>query len=161
MAEEMQAKSGDETQIAYCGLYCGDCPIRHGRVAELAGELLAELKRLHFHRLARGLAERLEEFRPLVGYGRCCQVLATLEEVRCEEVCRRGGGTTGCPIRACCQTKQIEGCWLCDEFEGCDRLAWLNPIHGNACRKNLRVIAEQGKAAFLDGKRCWFDVEID
>ena len=55
-----------------------------------------------------------------------------------------------------CTKKEIEGCWLCEEFEDCEKLDFLNPVHGDAHVKNLRKIKARGKQDFIKGKRLWF-----
>jgi hypothetical protein len=55
----------DESWIAYCGLYCGDCPIYAGEIADLAKALLGKLDESDFQRIAKGLAELVVECRPL------------------------------------------------------------------------------------------------
>jgi hypothetical protein len=75
---------------------------------------------------------------------------------RCRKGCRNGGGSPFCKIRICAQKKEIEGCWLCDEFEGCKNLEFLVSVHGDAHIKNLRAIKRKGKDGFLKGKRLWY-----
>jgi len=36
-------------------------------------------------------------------------------------------------------------------------LAFLNPVHGDAHRKNLSAIKRKGKDGFISGKRLWFN----
>jgi len=48
---------------------------------------------------------------------------------------------------------KIKGCWECEEFEMCDKLDFLKPIHGDAHLKNPRKIKKQGIDRFLKGKR--------
>jgi hypothetical protein len=159
MIENHRTKKQDETLIAYCGLHCGDCVIYGGKIADLSKELLSRLKESEFNRLALGLSTMFPDLKSLKNYEQFCDVLAALNWVRCHKICRQGGGTTGCKIRACCSEKSIEGCWVCEQSENCELLAWLKPIHGNGYAKNLRIIREKGKEVFLREERFWYDAE--
>jgi len=159
MLEDRKTEKHEETLLAYCGLHCGDCVIYSGKIADLARGLLEELQESKFNRLALGLSKMFTELKSLENYEQFCDALTALQEVRCHNACRQGGGTTGCKIRVCCQEKDIEGCWLCKDFHDCEILSWLKPIRGDAHRKNLRIINEQGIRAFLRGERYWYDTK--
>ena len=58
-------------------------------------------------------------------------------------------------MRVCCTKRGIDGCWKCEEFETCQKLDFLKPIHADANIKNLRKLMKQGAAAFVSGKRYW------
>lgn len=143
--------------IAFCGLFCGDCPGFHGKIARLAGELKEELQRFHFDKMAASLSE-LTFFKQLKSYKECLEVLEALEDFRCSEICRKDGSAPFCAIRKCCHEKGLEGCWECDIFEDCDKLAMLYPVHGDANIKNLRQLKEKNSDEFLKGKRYWYIV---
>jgi len=85
-------------------------------------------------------------------YEECYKVLGAMVKFRCRKGCRKGGGSPFCKIRTCAQKKEIEGCWLCDEFEGCKKQEFLVPVHGDAHIKNLRAIKRKGKDGFLKEK---------
>ena len=89
-------------------------------------------------------------------YDECYKVLGAIVKFRCRKGCRAGGGSPFCKIRKCAQKKEIEGCWLCEDFEECEKLDFLNPVHGDAHKKNLRKIKRKGKQDFIKGKRLWF-----
>jgi hypothetical protein len=74
---------------------------------------------------------------------------------RCKNGCRQGGGNPSCKIRTCCQKKRLEGCWLCGEFETCDKFEMLIKIHADANLKNLKILKNRGQEAFIKGKRNW------
>ena len=136
--------------VAYCGLYCGDCFGYKGKVADLARDLRKELRQAKFDRVAEEIP-----FKEFKKYKECYEVLGAMVRLRCNKACRGGGGNPFCKMRKCCQKKEIEGCWECDEFETCKKLASLKPIHGDANLKNLRKIKKQGTVAFIGGKRHW------
>ena len=141
--------------ISYCGLYCGDCFIRVRKIADLAKQLSNELKECKFEKHAKGLSRLIKEFKPLSHYEKFYKALCSLEGLRCEKSCKQRGGTTSCKVRECCINKGIDGCWLCDEFECCEKLAWLKPVNGDANLKNLRKIRKEGIQKFLKGKKYW------
>jgi len=47
----------DKNLIAYCGLYCGDCPMHKGKIADLARDLRKELRGARFDNTAEALSE--------------------------------------------------------------------------------------------------------
>jgi len=140
----------DGNLIAYCGLYCGDCFSYKGKVADLARDLRKELRQAKFDRLAEAIP-----FKEFQHYKECYEVLGALVRLRCKNVCKGGGGPPFCQIRKCCQQKGIDGCWECEEFEACEKLVFLKPVHGDAHVKNLRKINKAGVGSFLEGKRYW------
>ncbi len=141
--------------VAYCGLCCADCFARDGAVADLAGELKKELKRVGFERFAESVSE-VPYFKALKKYPDFHEVLETLGKARCSKLCREGGGGPTCEVRICCREKKIEGCWECGEFVECDKLKFLEPVHGIGHIRNLRRIKRNGVDGFLKGKRDWY-----
>jgi hypothetical protein len=123
--------------IAYCGLYCGDCPNHKGEIADLARDLRKKLREAKFDRTAQGLSKYFKEFR---NYEQCYQVLGGMVRLRCKRTCRSGGGNPACKVRSCCTKRGIGGCWECQEFETC---------------QNLRKLKKQGTEAFIAGTRYW------
>jgi hypothetical protein len=142
--------------IAFCGLYCGDCHGFTGTIPYLARDLRKELRRTRYDKFAEFIS--LYSFgKDFSNYDDCYKVLGAMVKFRCRKGCQDGGGSPFCKIRKCAQKKEIEGCWLCDDFETCDKLDFLNPVHGDAHWKNLRVLKRKGKDGFLRGKRLWFN----
>jgi len=144
-----------ESLVAYCGLYCGECFIGRGEIADRATQLLGKFEEVDFQRVAAGLAGLFDEFETLAHYPECRHVLRAVAGLRCPSACKEGGGSASCKIRECCRSKELEGCWLCDEFPQCETLAWLQPVNGDAHLKNLSKIREEGMERFLDGTKCW------
>ena len=140
--------------VAYCGLYCGDCFAHQGKIADLARDLRKELRQAKFDRQAEAMSD-ISFFEVLKKYSECYEVLGALVKFRCKKACRGGGGPPFCKIRKCCQRKSIEGCWQCDEFESCEKLDFLKPVHEEAHLKDLRILKKQGTDAFIQGKRYW------
>ena len=140
----------DENLIAYCGLYCGDCFNYKGEIADLARDLRKKLRETKFSGVAQDLSRYFKEFN---NYDQCYEVLGAMVRLRCKRACRNGGGNPACKVRICCQKKNIRGCWECDEFETCNKLDFLKPIHGDANLKNLKKLKKQGVDSFLQGTR--------
>ena len=141
--------------IAYCGLYCEECFVHKGKVADLARDLRKELRKHRVDKTAETLS-KMRFFGPFKDYHRCYEVLGTLVKLRCKRGCREGGGNPFCKIRKCAQRKNYEGCWECVSFEECVKLDELCPNHGNAHVKNLRALSKKGKDGFLKGKIYWY-----
>ena len=145
-----------ETKVAYCGLYCGDCIIRKGKLASLSKQLIESMQTADFQKLACGLPDIFPDIvSDLEEYETCIKVLKAITFLNCIKVCKEGGETTNCKIRTCCESKSIEGCWICDEVESCKTLTWLNPVHKQANIQNIEIIKEKGMKAFLEGKKNW------
>ncbi len=141
--------------IAPCGLYCGECPNYTGKIADLSRDLRKELRSVRFDKTAETLSQ-LSFFSMFKDYGQCYDVLGGMVKLRCKRACRGGGGNPFCKIRTCCEKKELEGCWLCDEFETCEKLDELRANHGEAHIKNLRKIKKKGIPLFLDGPKHWY-----
>ena len=146
----------NENEVAYCGLYCGTCVIRKGRLASLASQLLESIKTVDFKKLADGLPRLHPElFSDLKDSDAATRVLSAMLHLDCEKSCKDGGGSSTCKIRECCQEKAIDGCWMCDQTKDCETLAFLDPLHKRANLKNIQIIQKKGMAAFLDGEKFW------
>ena len=145
----------DKNLIVYCGLYCGDCPIYKGKIADLARDLRKELRGARFGKTAEYLAT-MPFFAAYKNYSECYEVLGALVKMRCKNACRGGGGPPFCKIRKCCQKRGFEGCWECDEFKTCEKLDFLKPNHGDAHIRNLRRSKKKGVDEFLKGKKEWY-----
>ena len=136
--------------IAYCGLYCEDCPGYQGKIADMARDLRKELRKAKFARVVEGIP--FPEFKH---YKECYEVLGAMVRLRCKQACRGGGGNPFCKIRICCQKKAIQGCWQCDELESCPKLDFLKINHADAHLKNLGILKKAGADSFLEGKKYW------
>ena len=136
--------------VAYCGLFCGDCHGYTGTVADLARDLRKELRHYKYDKFAKAIP-----FKAFEHYDECYETLGAMVKFRCKKTCRGGGGPPFCKIRACCQKKDIQGCWECDQFEDCRKLEFLEPVHNDAHIKNLRKLKKGGIDKFVLGKRFW------
>jgi hypothetical protein len=79
----------DARLVGYCGLYCGDCLMRKGEVADLARDLRKKLREVKFERFARALSGFLK---PLADYEKCYAALGSMVRLRCSRACADGGG---------------------------------------------------------------------
>ena len=141
--------------IAYCGLYCGDCPGQTQTVANLARDLRKELRRYRYDKMAELMAQ-VPFFKEFEHYDKCYSLLGTMVKMRCNKACRGNGGPPHCKIRDCARKKKLDGCWQCDDFTTCEKLSFLETNHGVAQLKNLRKLKRQGPAEFVKGKRHWY-----
>ncbi len=155
MVETDSQNPEKQKMVAYCGLYCADCFMHKGTVADLARDLRKELRSVRFEKTAETLGE-LSFFSFFKNYPQCYEVLGGMVKLRCKNACRDGGGNPNCKIRRCCLKKELEGCWECDEFETCSKLDILKGNHGIAHIKNLKNIRKNGINEFIDGKKHWY-----
>ncbi|MBN1397952.1 MAG: DUF3795 domain-containing protein [Bacteroidetes bacterium] len=141
--------------VAYCGLYCAECPNHTGVIADLARDLRKQLRNFRFDKTAEILS-KFPFFKEYKKYNDCYCVLGAMVKMRCGKTCREGGGNPGCRIRSCAIRKKYEGCWDCDTFETCEKLAFLKTNHGVAHIKNLRIINKKGLKEFESGPKLWY-----
>ena len=141
--------------IAYCGLYCGDCPFHTGVIADLARDLRKELRTYRFKKTAEVLS-LISFFKEYKKYPECYEVLGAMVKMRCNKMCRNGGADPNCKIRKCCNRKKINGCWECEDFIDCEKLDFLKRNHGIAHIKNLRTLSRKGVDEFLKGTKHWY-----
>jgi hypothetical protein len=147
------AKKQDLT--GYCGLYCGDCAGYTQTVADLSRDLRKQLRHHRFGQMADMLA-KVPVFKEFKDYDKCYNLLGTMMKLRCKKTCRGNGGPPKCKVRHCCQKKEIDGCWQCNDFTACEKLKFLAAHHGVAHLRNLRKLKRHGPAAFIKGRRYWY-----
>jgi len=132
-----------EELIAYCGLYCDDCHGHNGRIPDLARDLRKELRAARYEKFAEFISG-YSFGKDFAGYDECYKVLGAMVKFRCCKGCRAGGGSPFCKIRKCAESKELEGCWECGEFEECDKLQLFKLFHGDNAKGNLRKIKKYG-----------------
>ena len=135
--------AGNLDNTACCGIYCPDCLLLRNSFSRPARELKAALAEIGFEKYA---AIESPFGRELRHYPQFMEVLDFLAATDCEKPCRPGGGCSGkpCDIMLCAEEKGLEGCWLCDEVEGCDKFSFLAPRCGNMPKENLAKIKKYG-----------------
>jgi len=128
---------------AYCGLYCGDCLRYRSKAVGSARNLLSELHEVQFDKYAKVKSAVVKE---LGHYEECCQVLDAIVKLGCDTPCRAGGDgcLQPCEIKTCVQSKKLEGCWECGEFERCNKFESFKLFHGDTTKENLRKIKKHG-----------------
>ncbi|MBC8185826.1 DUF3795 domain-containing protein [candidate division KSB1 bacterium] len=141
----------DKNLVAYCGLYCAACFAYQGKIADMARDLRKELRAAKMEKTVAGIP-----FKEFENYQQCYEVLGAFVKLRCKSACRGGGGNPFCKIRKCCQKKELQGCWECEEFESCTKLDTLKVNHGIAHIKNLKALAKKGLDQFITGKTHWY-----
>jgi hypothetical protein len=152
----MNKKIEGENLIAYCGLYCNDCHGYNGKIPDLARDLRKELRQNRYDKFAHFISTYSfgKDFK---NYDECYKVLGAMVKFRCRKGCRAGGGSPFCKIRKCVQKKELDGCWECQEFDTCNKLEFLENVHGDAHIKNLKKIKKEGKKGFVKGKTLWYN----
>jgi hypothetical protein len=133
----------DKVLTAYCGLYCGDCIRYKSKAADLALELLNELRRVNFENYAKVKRNSVKEFER---YGEMIKTIEAINNLKCNTPCRLGGDGCAkpCEIIKCVTSKNLKGCWECSEFEECDKFEFLKPFSGDGPQKNLKKIKKYG-----------------
>lgn len=151
----MVEKKDQSDLIAYCGLNCAQCHGYTGIIPDLARDLRKELRQIKYDKFAKFISTYSfgKDFK---NYDECYKVLGAMVKFRCRKGCREGGGSPFCKIRKCAQKKDIDGCWECTDFENCKELKFLEPVHGDAHLKNLRIISKRGPQKTLDSKLKWY-----
>ena len=90
-----------ELHIAYCGLYCGDCIIRNGKLATLANQLLIQMRKPEFEKLIEGLPKIMPEpFESLNAANKCIRFLESVTHLDCVKICKDGGGSSSSSRRS-------------------------------------------------------------
>lgn len=127
----------------YCGLYCGDCIRYQSTASELADELLNEIDKSDFAEYAKIKRAHKKEFENFESF---ISLLKAISAIKCEVPCGLGGDGCGgtCEIIECVSAKGFAGCWECNDFEKCDKFDFLEPFHGDAPLKNLKIIKKLG-----------------
>ena len=145
----------EKSMIAFCGLYCAECPNHKGIIADMARDLRKELRAVRYDQMADYLST-LSWFKDFENYEDAYKVLGDMVKLRCNKGCKDGGGNPSCKIRKCAQKKGFEGCWKCDEFKTCDKLKFLEHAHGTGHLKNLASLKKNGPEEFIKGKIYWY-----
>ena len=141
--------------VAYCGLYCAECPNHTGIIVDIARDLRKELRTYRFDKTAE-LLSQYSFFKQYEKYRDCYDVFGAMVKMRCGKTCRKRSGNPSCKIRLCCKKKKLDGCWDCSEFNLCNKLDFLKTNHGCAHIKNIEIISKKGIDEFINGKKHWY-----
>ena len=93
----------------YCGLYCGNCPVK-AKIEPAAKVLFQELKNANFE----GVIPQIPG-----GDGFWLFLKSMVESGICVS-CQKGSGNPACAVRVCAQEKGVKMCALCSEYP-CDK----------------------------------------
>ena len=74
----------DKDKITYCGLYCGDCFIYEGKLADLARDLRKELRQSKFDKTAESLSA-VPFFKAFQNYQQCYETLGAMVRLDVKE----------------------------------------------------------------------------
>jgi hypothetical protein len=124
-------------------------------IPDLARDLRKALRTYRYDKISAALAD-LPFFKEFEDYEKAYKVMGALVRMRCSKGCRSGGGNPFCNMKKCTDRKTFAGCWECDDTAECKKLDELNSTHGEAHRKNLRIIKRKGIEGFLAGKKHWW-----
>ena len=133
----------DKGLICYCGLYCGNCPVK-AKVHPAATALRDELN-------AAGFGEVIHNIPGGDGFWEFLEGMA--ESGICVS-CRDGSGDPTCAVRMCAQTKGVDMCALC-KFYPCGLFNTFAKGHSYIIKDN-DLLREKGMDAWekmQDGRR--------
>ena len=119
----MNAGLGD--LAGHCGLYCGACGIRQGRIKQAVENLRNVIGAYGFDKIAPELAkwepafQHYNEFESVMDgwvklFGEC-------------PGCIKGGGDPNCAVRVCCKQKGFVTCAECGEMDTCEKVKQYGP----------------------------------
>lgn len=160
--------------ICPCGLTCCDCMYYQKEVFETA-ETLRTLIRNHkldtflticsrdavWTRMGDHLGLALQDIHDRIGrhlavFKHMPEFMAVLDgliELQCKSTCQEAGGCSlggdlhRCRALQCLEDRGYEGCWQCNGFESCEKLAFLKEGYGYVIEENLRIMRDQGPEA--------------
>ena len=128
------AETKPDSLMTYCGLDCSTCFGYTKTISEAAKGLRRTMR-----------AEKVKQVWPsmpfLGDYDAFKKDLDALAGLRCRG-CLEGGGNPFCKIRKCCLKRGYRSCAQCDEFESCEKLAFLELGHKDEHLKNLRKLSK-------------------
>jgi hypothetical protein len=154
--ERNTIEMNEENNVAFCGLFCGDCIIKNAKIGQISQQVLNIIGSWKFQKLEKGLPIISSDFWKNLKYVQDAKpVLESMCNLDCVRSCKEGGGTSSCEIRFCCQAKYLNGCWECEKMDSCSVLATIFPVHQGSNIKNMKIIREKGMEAFLAGEKDW------
>lgn len=138
--------------IAYCGVFCKECPANIKQIAFYAHDLKGEIDNYESKRLLHQLKSLDEELNTIGNFKVFYEILEYLEELKCDSPCRECSGNPRCEVGICCKNKALSGCWECIEFNHCGKLNDLKDALGKAYLDDIRLLREEGMDRFLEIK---------
>jgi len=106
--------------VGYCGLYCGACGIRQGRIKQAVENLRKVIGAYGFDKFSSELAKWEPAFRH---YPEFEKVMDGFVKMFAEcPGCVSGGGDPNCAVRICCKQKGYTTCADCSDTSVCGKL---------------------------------------
>ncbi|HUX53818.1 MAG TPA: hypothetical protein VMV56_05365 [Williamwhitmania sp.] len=133
----------------YCGVFCGDCIPSRSELFCVARTLKSELAINHLEKYAQIKEQKQEVFKD---YNQFLDVLNAIINLECSGSCRKGGCNENCEVRSCAISRELVGCWACDEMEQCEKLSHLKKHHPHL-DFHLNIIATEGLLAFHNKRK--------
>ncbi len=164
----------DEKFVCPCGLTCCDCLFYASEIYETAQKLKELIVKYDFDKflilLNRGnsrnelgehfeLSENLswekigQYFETFKHIPEFMKVLDSIIKIQCKATCQEAGGcsfggiTNECEALKCIKIKNYKGCWQCEGYKNCEKLALLKRNYGSVIDDNLKIVKEQGVSA--------------
>lgn len=116
-------------QIGPCGLWCGSCAYGNGTISGTAAALGKLIKDYG-----------IEEWGPKgIDYDGLHGGLASVSAIPPCPGCLKGGGRTGCEMRACSSGKRLKECAACDDCGSCANTRILTHMRTGAAKVGMAV----------------------
>ena len=157
----------NKKDICPCGLTCCDCLFHKEEIYETANKLKEVIENTQFDKFLNlivtneawdGMANHFgvasheikKQFESFEKFSDFLLVLDGIINLQCKTTCQEtvgcsgGGITRQCEALKCIQKKNYKGCWECDQFSNCEKLAFLKQSYGETIDDNLRTIKNKG-----------------
>jgi len=106
--------------VGYCGLYCGACGIRQGKIKQAVENLRKVIGAYGFDKIAPELVKWEPAFQHYAEFEKVMDSWVKLFG-ECPG-CVAGGGDPNCQVRQCCKPKGYNTCIECADMETCEKL---------------------------------------
>jgi hypothetical protein len=125
-----------ESQIGYCGIWCGSCVAGNGVLRDLSAR---------YEKLIRDYA--VKEWAPKnFDFDEFLKGVASLKEIWLCPGCIQGGGQDNCEIRSCAKNKNLAECSECIETQNCGPKEKLETMRSGSKNAGLVVKTDKGDA---------------
>ncbi len=131
---------------SYCGLYCGGCEVRQGKVKGHADGLR---RFLEHHPIGAKDAQLTDEDQSISDFDQFASVLDSLaKQYGSCKGCKEGGGRKDCKVRSCASDRGYTTCVDCIRMENCELLG-----KNSRALPSLREIRDKGFDNWLKTKK--------
>ena len=104
-----------DVKIGYCGVCCDHCAMQT-RIPDMAKNLKRFID-------AYGYVEWIHNITQAFNIDDLLKGLTWFSTSHCLG-CLRDGGMPQCDVRACCQSKNLNNCYFCNDFPSCEKLSY-------------------------------------